>query len=97
MIVFIHESPISIAVVSQDAFILAREFFIIRYGVEKKCTTLHTTIRKKVFWTGVPEKLKRKARPITIPGMVFVTRAIPSITFFSFLLTVLLAVTKALP
>ena len=33
--VFSQLSPISMAMVSQDAFILEREFFIIRYGVEK--------------------------------------------------------------
>ena len=34
--VLIQLSPMSIAVVSQDAFIFARDSFIIRYGVEKK-------------------------------------------------------------
>ena len=29
-------SPMSMAVVSQEAFIFSREFLIIRYGVEKK-------------------------------------------------------------
>lgn len=53
--VFNQLSPMSMAVFSQDAFILAREFFIIRYGVEKKCTTLQMMIRKNVFWSGVPE------------------------------------------
>ena len=33
--VFTQLSPMSIAVVSHDAFILESEFFIIRYGVEK--------------------------------------------------------------
>ena len=71
-------SPISRAVVSQVAFIFARVLFIIRYGVEKKCTTLQMTRRKNVFCTGVPEKVNRNAMPITMPGMVLVTRAMLS-------------------
>ena len=35
MIVLIQLSPINMAVVSHEAFILDREFFTIRYGVEK--------------------------------------------------------------
>ena len=55
-------SPISMAVVSQDAFILDREFFIIRYGVEKKCTTLQMMMRKNVFCSGVPEKHEQEGQ-----------------------------------
>src|SRR5699024_882763 len=97
MIVLIQLSPMSIAVVSQDAFILESEFFIIRYGVEKKCTMLHMMMSGNVFCSGVPVKTNRYARPMTIPGIVFVTRAMLSITFFLFPLTVLLAVTSAAP
>ena len=48
-----------------------------------------------VFCITVPEKAYRNARPITIPGMVFVTRATLSMIFLSFLFTVLLAVISA--
>ena len=51
----------------------------------------------KVFCSGVPVNTKRYARPMTMPGMVFVTRAMLSSTFFNFPLTVLLAVTSAPP
>ena len=59
MIVLIQLSPMSIAVVSQDAFILESEFFIIRYGVEKKCTMLHMMMIGKVFCSGVPVNTNR--------------------------------------
>lgn len=42
------------------------------------------TRRKNVFCTGVPEKVNRNAMPITMPGMVFVTRAMLSMMSFSF-------------
>lgn len=81
-IVFDQLSPISMAVVSQEAFIFSSEFFIIRYGVEKKCTTLHKTRIANVLCSPVPEKQNKKASPSTIPGIVFVTSAIPSIIRF---------------
>ena len=58
-IVFTQLSPISIAVVSQDAFILESEFFIIRYGVEKKCTILQMMIMANVFCSDVPVNTNR--------------------------------------
>ena len=90
-------SPISRAVVSQVAFIFARVLFIIRYGVEKKCTTLQMTRRKNVFCTGVPEKVNRNAMPITMPGMVLVTRAMLSMMSLSLWSRLLLAVARAAP
>ena len=59
MMVLTQLSPMSMAVVSQDPFILERELFIIRYGVEKKCTILQMIRIRNVFWIGVPEKQNR--------------------------------------
>ena len=51
----------------------------------------------KEFCSGVPEKANKYARPITIPGMVFVIYAILSIAPFNFSETLLLAVINAAP
>ncbi len=51
-------------------------------------------IRRNVFCKAVPEKINIKAIPITIPGMVFVTKAIASITPFSLPFKPLLAVAQ---
>ena len=45
----------------------------------------------------MPVKINRNAIPTTIPGMVFVTSAMPSITAFSLLFRPLLAVARAAP
>ena len=54
-------------------------------------------IKRKVFWRGVPEKMNMNAIPMTIPGIVFVTRAMLSITALSLPLSPLLAVARAAP
>ena len=95
--VFAQESPIRRAVVSQELLSFSREFFIIRYGVEKKCTTLHRIISAKVFCSGVPVKISRNAIPITMPGIVLVTRAMLSMMPFHLLPSWLLAVARAAP
>ena len=50
-----------------------------------------------LFCRLVPENVSRNAIPRTIPGIVFVTREILSITFLHFPEILLLAVTNAAP
>ena len=47
----------------------------IRYGVVKKCTMLHSTIRAKLFIMNVPLKANMNPTPKTMPGTVFVSMA----------------------
>ena len=50
-----------------------------------------------VFCMGVPENISIKAMPMTIPGMVLVTRAMLSMMLLPVLDSRLLAVTSAAP
>lgn len=76
MMVLSAEFPISIAICLPGCVHFSRGVFHHQADVGK---SYHIYNNEKVFWTSWAEK----ARPITIQ-MVFVLRAIPLITFFSF-------------
>ena len=88
-------SPIKRPVVSHDSFILESEDLIIKYGVVKKCRMLAIIKIANVLCSGVPEKMKMKATPSTMPGTVLVTMAIMSIIILQYLLRSLRALTMA--